>query len=161
MKTLSLITSSLALAAALALSGCGSAQPEAPAKAEPKAQPQAKTAAEVVEVEKVGFLSTKECAAKGAFTDCYLETYSCGTTGCYKNTEPGVPGKIEIVLFSHAEGHTYNVDYSTVGLKELDHGINRNDVTLIGKYNPDTNTIHVMEFKAPPPPKKSFFKGCL
>jgi hypothetical protein len=32
---------------------------------------------------------------------------------------------------------------------------------MIGEYDPNTKTIAVSEFKAPPPPKKSFFKGCL
>ena len=46
-------------------------------------------------------------------------------------------------------------------MKMIDKGINRNEVTLIGDFNAATNTIIVKEFKAPPPPKKSFFKGCL
>jgi len=32
---------------------------------------------------------------------------------------------------------------------------------LIGEYDAGSNTIIVQEFKAPPPPTKSFFKGCL
>ena len=41
----------------------------------------------------------------------------------------------------------------------LETAINRNEVTIIGKIH--GNTIDAKSFKAPPPPKKSIFKGCL
>lgn len=153
MKKLSLLSSALVLGASLLLSGCGSAEPKAP---------EAKAAvATLTPIEKMGFLTVDTCAAQGAFLDCYLENYMCGSDGCYKENAPGVFGKVNLVLFSHVDGVTYNVDTSNLDMKVIDKGINRNDVTLIGDFNAATNTIIVKEFKAPPPPKKSFFKGCL
>lgn len=111
--------------------------------------------------EKEGFLSTTECAAAGEFTDCYLENYACGSSGCFLETEPGVKKDVDMVLFSHNDGVTYKLDTSAVKASEFDQGINRNAVTVVGELDASTNTIAVHEFKAPPPPKKSFFKGCL
>jgi hypothetical protein len=37
--------------------------------------------------------------------------------------------------------------------------MNKNEVTLVGDI--DETSIKVYDYKAPPPPKKSFFKGCL
>lgn len=116
---------------------------------------------EDITFEKEGFLSTTECAAAGEFTDCYLENYACGSSGCFDKNEPGVNTDPELVLFSHNDGVTYDLDTSAVAASAFDQGINRNAVTIIGDYNAATNTIIVKEFKAPPPPKKSFFKGCL
>ena len=64
-------------------------------------------------------------------------------------------------LFQHATGKTYNVDVSKLNLSELGEGMNKNGVVIVGTLDEATNTIHAHEFKAPPPPKKSFFKGCL
>jgi hypothetical protein len=153
MKTLSLISSALILGATLAFSGC-SATPAAP-----EATQQA--SAELVPMEKMGFLTVDTCAAQGAFLDCRLENYSCGFDGCYREVAPGEKGKVNLVLFSHVDGITYNVDAGKVNPMMIDKGINRNDVTIIGNYDASTNTIYATEFKAPPPPKKSFFKGCL
>jgi len=112
-------------------------------------------------VEKEGFLSTEKCAAAGEFKDCYLENYACGSDDCFKNIEPGTSLPVTIVLYSHKEGHTYIVDVSKLNPSDIDEGINRNEVTIIGEYDKETNTIMATEFRAPPPPKKSFFKGCL
>lgn len=160
MKSLALIASGAALILSAVLSGCGSAEPKAPSKQEAQ---KAEAPAVLSDIEKVGFLTTKDCAKQGAFTDCRLESYVCGYQGCNKDVDSGVLllDKVDLVLFVHTEGHSYNVDIAQVGWKPIDKGINRNEVTLIGKYNEKTNTIHVKEFKAPPPPKKSFFKGCL
>ena len=118
-------------------------------------------AADLVPMEKEGFLTTSGCAAAGAFTDCYLENYVCGSNGCFETTEAGVTTKVEVVIYSHNEGHTYNVDLTGVSMASVDSSINRNEVTVVGNYDEATNTIIATEVKAPPPPKKSFFKGCL
>lgn len=150
MKKINLITSVLALGLALAFSGCmgGSAKPSY-------------DTANLVDMEKQGFLTVKSCADQGAFLDCRLENYMCGYDGCYKDVPAGVQTDVQLVLFSHKEGATYNLDLSALSPAIIDTGINRNDVTLIGKYDAASNTLIATEFKAPPPPKKSFFKGCL
>jgi len=111
--------------------------------------------------EKSGFLSTEACAAQGAFTDCYMENYVCGSDSCFLITEAGVNKKIQLALFSHDDGVIYKLDTSLMKRSLFDTGINRNSVTIIGDFDASTNTIVVQDFKAPPPPKKSFFKGCL
>lgn len=111
--------------------------------------------------EKEGFLTTENCAKAGAFTDCYLENYICGSDGCYEKTEAGVNKNAPLALFSHQDGVIYKLDTSAIKRSEFDAGVNRNAVTIVGEYDASTNTIIVQEFKAPPPPKKSFFKGCL
>ena len=111
--------------------------------------------------EKKGFLTTKDCAKKGAFADCSLDSTACGTEGCSENTDVMVFKKDTLVLFVHDDGKYYNVDASKFHRSELDEGMSRNEVTIAGEYNKRSNTIIVREFKAPPPPKKSFFKGCL
>lgn len=112
-------------------------------------------------VEKVGFLTTESCAKAGAFTDCRLENYFCGHNGCYKETEAGVNKNEPLVLFSHNDGVIYKLETTEVIRGTMDKGINRNEVTIVGEFDASSNTIVVSEFKAPPPPKKSFFKGCL
>ena len=117
-------------------------------------------AAEAKEI--TGFLTTKGCAEKGAFADCSLDSFVCGKEGCALKTEPGKIGKkLKLVLFVHDHGKYYNVDASKFHMSEMDEGVSRNEVTIIGEYDNRSNTIVVEEFKAPPPPKKSFFKGCL
>jgi hypothetical protein len=111
--------------------------------------------------EKSGFLTTQACADKGAFTDCYLENYFCGADGCFETTKAGVNKNTPLVLFSHDDGITYKLTASSEIRFEMDEGVNRNAVTVVGEFDPSSNTIAVSEFKAPPPPKKSFFKGCL
>ena len=111
--------------------------------------------------EKEGFLTTEACALQGAFTDCYLENYVCGSDNCHLKTEPGVDNNTQLVLFSHDDGVIYKLDTAAIPRSVFDAGVNRNAVTIIGEYNEATQTITVAEFKAPPPPKKSFFKGCL
>ena len=113
------------------------------------------------EFEKSGFLTTEKCAAAGEFADCYLENFSCGNDGCFETEAAGVHKKVPLVLYSHDDGMIYKLDTSKIHASELDEGVSRNNVTLIGEYDKKTNTIHASEFKAPPPPTKSFFKGCL
>lgn len=96
------------------------------------------------EVEKKGFLVTEECAKKGYFKDCRLETLQ---------TSP-------MALYVHSEGVTYRLDTSDTTVYKLDENIGRNNVTIIGSLGQD-NVIKVRTFKAPPPEGKSFFKGCL
>ncbi len=111
--------------------------------------------------EKKGFLTTKDCAQKGAFADCSLDSTMCGTEGCSQNTPVAVEKNVQLVLFVHDDGKYYNIDASSFHRSELDEGMSRNEVTIVGEFNKRSNTIVVKEFKAPPPPKKSFFKGCL
>ena len=114
-----------------------------------------------VEFEKEGFLTTEGCAKKGMFADCYLENYACGSTGCFKSIEPGVDNEAPLVLFVHDDGVIYKLDTSAIDRGELLEHVSRNKVSMIGEYDAASNTIKVKEFKAPPPPTKSFFKGCL
>ena len=112
--------------------------------------------------EKKGFLTTKDCAEKGAFADCSLDSFVCGKEGCSLKTDVAkVSKKLNFVLFVHDDGQYYNVDTSKFHMSEIDEGISRNEVTIIGEYDKRSNTIVIEEMKAPPPPKKSFFKGCL
>ena len=164
MKKIHLISSVLVLGVIFGLSGCTTSSEVAPvskAEVEKKVQSKVEEQPELAHIEKQGFLTIDSCAAQGAFTDCYLENYACGSDGCFRTAEPGVQKDVQIVLYSHKDGVTYKLDVSAIPTHEIDEGINRNDVTIIGEYDPATNTIVAKEFKAPPPPKKSFFKGCL
>ncbi|MRI83848.1 MAG: hypothetical protein C6I00_05435 [Nitratiruptor sp.] len=118
--------------------------------------------AEKGEFEKKGFLTTEWCVQNDLFADCRLESYHCGEEGCYRNWLPGEPEKMRLVLYVHDEGTYYYVKPAGVHVSELlEKAANRNEVTIIGKLARDGKTIEASEFKAPPPPKKSFFKGCL
>lgn len=108
-----------------------------------------------------GLLTTPACAAEGAFADCYLENYACGSDGCFKKIEPGESTHPALAIFQHGTGNVYNVDTTKLKVSELGEGMNKNGVVIVGTLDAATNTIHATEFKAPPPPKKSFFKGCL
>ena len=109
-----------------------------------------------------GLLTTPGCAAQGAFADCYLENYVCGSDGCFKTTEAGVTTKdAKYALYQHNTGKVYTIDTTKLKLSEMREGINKNGVVVIGTLDEATNTINATEFKSPPPPKKSFFKGCL
>ncbi|DAB32431.1 MAG: hypothetical protein PWQ42_480 [Sulfurospirillum sp.] len=109
--------------------------------------------------EKKGFLTSKWCAQNGMFSDCRLESFVCGGEDCFKdwNFQDGI--KEELVLFVHNEGKYYDVKLDGIQRYKLDSAINRNEVSLIGRI--DGDKIYANDFKAPPPPKKSFFKGCL
>lgn len=108
-----------------------------------------------------GLLTTPACAAQGAFADCYLENYSCGSDDCFKKIEPGATTNPKLALFQHNTGKVYQIDISKLKVSELGEGMNKNGVIIVGILDTATNTIAATEFKAPPPPKKSFFKGCL
>jgi hypothetical protein len=95
------------------------------------------------EVEKTGFMAIEWCIKEGYFKDCRLDSM------------PNSP----VVLFVHSEGLTYKVDPVGVPMYELDEGIGKNNVTLVGKL--EGNVIKARTYKAPPPEGKSFFKGCL
>ena len=108
-----------------------------------------------------GLLTTPTCAAQGAFADCYLENYSCGSDDCFKKIAPGETTSPKLALFQHGTGKVYLVDTSKLKVSELGEGMNKNGVVITGILDKNTNTIAATEFKAPPPPTKSFFKGCL
>ncbi|AOO66727.1 hypothetical protein [Sulfurospirillum halorespirans] len=110
-------------------------------------------------IEKKGFLTSKWCAQNGYFSDCRLESFVCGSGECFKSWEFGDNVTDELVLFVHNEQKIYTIDYSTISRYKLDEPMNRSDVTIMGELRGDT--IIASGFKAPPPPQKSFFKGCL
>jgi hypothetical protein len=108
-----------------------------------------------------GLLTTPGCAAQGAFSDCYLENYVCGSDGCFRTTEAGVTTNPPVALYQHNTGKVYIIDTSKLKLSDMREGINKNGVVVVGVLDEAANTIRASEFKSPPPPKKSFFKGCL
>lgn len=109
--------------------------------------------------EKKGFLTSKWCAQNGYFSDCRLESLACGSGECFKSWEFGDKVTDELVLFVHNEQKSYAIDYSAIPRYKLDEPMNMNEVTISGELKGDT--IVASGFKAPPPPQKSFFKGCL
>jgi thioredoxin-related protein len=109
--------------------------------------------------EKSGFLTTEKCAKSGQFTECYLQNFFCGSDGCY--LESDLKKDVPLVLYSHDDNIIYKLDTSAIKQSVLDTGISMNGVAMVGEYDSANNVIVVQEFKAPPPPKKSFFKGCL
>lgn len=112
------------------------------------------------EIEKSGFLTTQWCVDNDMFADCRLESYVCGEGGCFKDFDPAEITKSQIVLYVHDELKSYPIDTSGIHLSELlEKGANKNEVTITGEL--EDGTIKASEFQAPPPPKKSFFKGCL
>ncbi len=113
--------------------------------------------------EKQGFLTTKWCADQGLFVDCRLESLVCGEGGCFRKWEFGDKMITQLVLYVHDDLQYYNIEPTEhFKMAELiERGINRNMVTIKGKYDAKTNTITASELKAPPPPEKSPFKGCL
>lgn len=110
-------------------------------------------------IEKKGFLTSKWCAQNGYFSDCRLESLVCGSGECFKSWEFGDQVTDELVLFVHNEQKSYAIDYSAIPRYKLDEPMNMNEVTITGELRGDT--IVASGFKAPPPPQKSFFKGCL
>lgn len=110
-------------------------------------------------IEKKGFLTSKWCAQNGYFSDCRLESMVCGSGECFKSWEFGDNVRDELVLFVHNEQKIYAIDSSSIPHYKLDEPMNMNEVTITGELRGDT--IVASGFKAPPPPQKSFFKGCL
>lgn len=113
--------------------------------------------------QKQGFLTTKWCADQGMFQDCRMESIVCGEGECNQKWEFGDPEKMELVLYSHDDLQYYKLDLSKfkdIG-SLLEEGINKDQVIINGDITDNNNTIIVKAFRAPPPPTKSFFKGCL
>lgn len=96
------------------------------------------------EIEKKGVLVTEECVKKGEFKDCKLDSIE----------------RSPLALFVHSEGISYRIVPNGVSLRDLDSGIGKNNVTVIGSLEKN-NVIKIRGYKAPPPEAKSFFKGCL
>jgi hypothetical protein len=114
--------------------------------------------------EKKGFMTTKWCAEQGMFRDCRLETVVCGEEGCNRTWNFGDKEKMNLVLFVHDEGKSYDIHLNHDKLHAahlIEEAINRNEVTIKGKVDENSNFIYADSYDAPPPPKKSFFKGCL
>ena len=112
------------------------------ASAAPKEAPEVKPMAG--EIEKKGVLVTEECVKKGEFKDCKLDSVE----------------RSPLALFVHSEGLSYRLEPNGVHLRDLDSGIGKNNVTVIGSLEKN-NVIKIRGYKAPPPEAKSFFKGCL
>lgn len=113
--------------------------------------------------EKNGFLASKWCVENDYFTECKLETYVCGYGECWRDWEFGDEKTMELALYVQAERKYYNVVLSEeIALEEIeDLGFSRNDVTLKGYFDADSNTIIATGFDAPQPPADEFYKGCL
>jgi len=97
---------------------------------------------------KTGFFTNSDCAQKGNFKDCYLESYSCGYEDCFKDYEPVNRVNENFVLYVHNEGKYYEVNASVIRRSLLDRVINKNSITLTGDYNSSTNTIQVYKIKS-------------
>ena len=114
-------------------------------------------------IEKKGFLTTKWCAENGMLADCRMESILCGYGGCFKDWDFEKKEIMQLVLYVHDDLKYYNIQPSKI--LDLSHmlelGINRNLVSITGKFDSENNIIAANKFSAPPPPKKEFFKGCL
>jgi len=95
---------------------------------------------------KTGFFTNSDCAQKGSFTDCYLESYSCGYEDCFKDYEPSKRVNESFVLYVHNEGKYYDVNATNLKRSSLDRIINKNMITLFGEYNSSANTIMLHYF---------------
>ncbi len=106
--------------------------------------------------ERQGFLTTKWCAEQGLFIDCRMESIVCGKGGCFQNWEFGDKMVAQLVIYVHDDLQYYNIKPAKdFGMAELIRtSINRNLVTIKGKYDVKTNTITAFEFKAPSSPEK-------
>jgi hypothetical protein len=115
------------------------------------------------ELEIEGFLTTQWCAEQGMFRDCRMESIVCGEGECYKKWEFGDKEKMQLVLYVHNDMKAYKIQPSgEFHVAEfLETSINRNAVTVKGNFDEHSNILYATSFEAPPPPKKSFFKGCL
>ena len=96
-------------------------------------------------VKKSGFLTTDYCLKRDYFTNCKLENYQ----------DP----KQKLVLYVHDEQDFYYIDASKIEKSEMDEGFARDNVSFTGTLT--GKTIHATKYDGPPPPAKSFFKGCL
>ena len=135
-----------------------------------------------------GFLTSKWCMGETYFKDCRLESALCGSGNCFEDKEWDVSStytknepssfsnffglfasspevsdeKTELVLFVHNEGvYTIKLTKDIKLGDMIKEGFGRNNVSVIGDVDEESKTIVARGFKAPPPPKKSFFKGCL
>lgn len=95
-------------------------------------------------VTKKGVLVTEACVAEGRFVECPLSSY----------TE-----KSKLVLFVHEDLKHYNLELSKIPQRQLDEGFARNGVEITGKLDAGKNLLTAEQYKAPPPPAKSSFKG--
>ena len=95
-------------------------------------------------VTKKGVLVTEACVAEGRFVECPLSTYTSDA---------------KLVLFVHEDLKHYNLELSKIAQRDLDGGFARNGVEITGTFNAGKNLIIAQEYKAPPPPAASTFKG--
>ena len=95
---------------------------------------------------KTGFFTNSDCAQKGNFKDCYLESYSCGYENCFKDYEPSKRINENFVLYVHDEGKYYDVNATNLKRSSLDRIVNKSSITLFGEYNSSTNIIELHHF---------------
>lgn len=95
-------------------------------------------------VTKQGVLVTEACVKEGRFVECPLDTYTQDA---------------KLVLFVHQDLKYYSLDVSKIPQRELDEGFARNGVEIVGEFDSAKNLIKATEYKAPPPPAASSFKG--
>ena len=95
---------------------------------------------------KEGFLTSKECAQKGLFKDCNLDSFE----------------RSDMVLFVHDENKLYSFKMDkNIKLSIYENAINTNKVKLFGKIDETKELITIAGLSVATPPKKEFFKGCL
>lgn len=141
--------------------GCGEEKTATSTSSDEKVVASVPSDAEPIEIE--GFLTTKWCLGQGMFQDCRMESVVCGEGECYKEWEFGDKEKMNLVIYNHKEMKYYNIQPSKeFHLAELiETSMSRDMVTIKGQYDAKNNILLATEFEAPPPPVKSFFKGCL
>ncbi len=105
----------------------------------------ASTLSAAAAVKKQGFLTTDYCLKNDYFTNCDLNNYH----------DP----KQKLVLYVHDELDYYYIDAAKLPKHEMDEGFARNEVSITGELK--GKTIYATKYDGPPPPAKSFFKGCL
>lgn len=100
--------------------------------------------AQAMSVDKKGVLVTKQCVMEGRFIECPLWTYH---------------DDAQLVLFVHDDMRFYELDMTAVFKRDIDEGFARNGVEISGQLDESKNLIVATDYKAPPPPAKSDFKG--
>ncbi|MGE4294295.1 MAG: hypothetical protein AB7E49_01160 [Campylobacterales bacterium] len=95
-------------------------------------------------VTKKGVLVTEACVAEGRFVECPLSSYTLDS---------------KLVLFVHEDLKHYALDLSKIPQRELDGGFARNGVEIVGQLVPGKNLLIADQYKSPPPPVASTFKG--
>jgi len=115
--------------------------------------------AEGAKIKKQGFLTSEYCIKRGYFTDCRLDSYDAASRGVDLGDKAAE--KAQLVLYVHNDLQYYKLDVKNLSRHDIDEGFARNGVMITGTYDAGSNMIKADTYKGPPPPAKSFFKGCL